>query len=215
MRPVSTFQSRGRDSGGEGPTLLEWRGPVVVAVQHERGCLDVREQVGDVDVLGEGEHGARGLRRRGLALVSDERRPGRDVGVGGRRCAGWTADGAGQIIAVMGDVAPEQDRMARFLDRAIIKLMYKPVGIIASVAGGTLASMLFARLWRALTGRGNVPEATDKAKSWADILPAAALHGIVFGVVKALVDRASAKEFERLTGRWPGKRSPAQTGTSD
>ena len=133
----------------------------------------------------------------------------------GADSACWTADGAGQIIAVMGDVAPEQDRMARFLDRAIIKLMYKPVGIIASVAGGTLASMLFARLWRALTGRGNVPEATDKAKSWADILPAAALHGIVFGVVKALVDRASAKEFERLTGRWPGKRSPAQTGTSD
>ena len=115
----------------------------------------------------------------------------------------------------MGGVAPEQDRMASFVDRAIIKLMYKPVGIIASVAGGMLASMLFGRIWRALTGKGDVPEATDKAKSWADILPAAALHGIVFGVVKALVDRAGAKEFERLTGRWPGKESPAQTGISD
>ena len=121
----------------------------------------------------------------------------------------------GQIIAVMGDVAPEQDQMAGFLDRAIMKLMYKPVGIIASVAGGMLASMLFARIWRALTGRGDVPEASDRAKSWADILPAAALHGIVFGVVKALVDRAGEKEFERLTGRWPGTESPAETGTSD
>jgi hypothetical protein len=116
----------------------------------------------------------------------------------------------------MGDVvAPEQDRMAGFLDRAIIKLMYKPVGILASVAGGLLASMVFARIWRALAGKGDVPEATDEAKSWVDILPAAALHGIVFGVVKALVDRAGAKEFERLTGRWPGKPSPAQTGISD
>ena len=115
----------------------------------------------------------------------------------------------------MGDVAAEQDRTAGFLDRSIFKLMYKPVGIIASVAGGMLASMLFARIWGALTGRGDVPEATDEAKSWADILPAAALHGIVFGVVKALVDRAGAKEFKRLTGRWPGKRSPAQTGIRD
>ena len=41
--------------------------------------------------------------------------------------------------------------MAGFFDRTIIKLMYKPIGIIASVAGGLLASMLFGRIWRALT----------------------------------------------------------------
>ncbi len=139
---------------------------------------------------------------------------------GTRRCAAWCgrragrADRAGQIIAVMTDVAPEQDQMAGFFDRTIIKLMYKPVGIIAGVAGGLLASMLFGRIWRTLTGKGDVPEVTDKAKGWADILPAAALHGIVFGVVKALVDRAGAKEFERLTGRWPGKETPAETGIS-
>ena len=111
----------------------------------------------------------------------------------------------------MSDSAPEQDRTARFVDRAIIKLMYKPVGMIASVVGGMLASMVFARIWRAVAGKGDAPDATDKAKSWADILPAAALHGMVFAVVKALVDRASAKEFERLTGRWPGKRQRAET----
>jgi hypothetical protein len=102
--------------------------------------------------------------------------------------------------------------MAGFVDRTVIKLMYKPVGIIASVAGGMLASMLFARIWRALTGKGDVPETMDETKSWVDVVPAAALHGIVFGVVKALVDRAGAKEFERLTGRWPGTRSPAPNG---
>lgn len=92
------------------------------------------------------------------------------------------------------------------MDRAIVKLVYKPVGMIASVVGGMLASMVFARIWRALAGKGDVPDVTDEAKSWADILPAAALHGMIFAVVKALVDRATAKEFERLTGRWPGKR---------
>jgi Protein of unknown function (DUF4235) len=111
----------------------------------------------------------------------------------------------------MSDPTPEQDQIARFLDRAIIKLMYKPVGTVASVVGGMLASMVFARIWRAVAGKGEVPDATDKAKSWADILPAAALQGMVFAVVKALVDRTSAKEFERLTGRWPGKRTRAET----
>jgi hypothetical protein len=111
----------------------------------------------------------------------------------------------------MSDAAPEQDRTARFVDRAIIKLMYKPVGMLASIVGGMLASMAFARIWRAVAGKGDVPDATDKARSWADILSAAALHGMVFAVVKALVDRVSAKEFERLTGRWPGKRHHAET----
>jgi hypothetical protein len=93
--------------------------------------------------------------------------------------------------------------MAAFLDREAIKVMYKPIAMIASIVGGMLASMLFTRLWRALSGADDVPGATDEVKGWVDILPAAALHGIVFGVVKALVDRAGAKEFKRLTGRWP------------
>ena len=76
-------QSRARDSGGERPSLLERCRPVMVAMQHEGGGLDVREQVGDVDVVGEGEHCARDLRRRGLTLVPGERRPGRGIGVGG------------------------------------------------------------------------------------------------------------------------------------
>ena len=103
----------------------------------------------------------------------------------------------------------EQDRLARFLDRAIIKITYKPVGVIASVAAGLLASAIFGRLWRAVAGEKHAPEATDQAKSWADILPAAALHGLVYATVKALVSRASAEGFERVTGRWPGKRSRA------
>jgi hypothetical protein len=87
--------------------------------------------------------------------------------------------------------------------------MYKPIALVTSVVGGLLASMAFARLWRAIAGRGSkAPEATDEAQSWADILPAAALHGIVFGVVKALVDRLGAKQFERATGIWPGKQRP-------
>ncbi|HEY7173842.1 MAG TPA: DUF4235 domain-containing protein [Micromonosporaceae bacterium] len=110
----------------------------------------------------------------------------------------------------MGNSAHGQDRLAIFLDRATTKLMYKPVAVAASLVGGMLASAVFGRIWRALVGKDDVPGATDQATTWADILPAAALHGLVFGLVKALVDRAGAQEFQRLTGRWPGKRRPAE-----
>jgi hypothetical protein len=86
----------------------------------------------------------------------------------------------------MSDVAPEEeeeeeeDQVAGFLDREAIKLMYKPVAVIASVVGGLLASRAFARIWRALAGKRDVPDPTDEAESWAAILRAAALHGVVF-----------------------------------
>jgi hypothetical protein len=36
------------------------------------------------------------------------------------------------------------------------------------------------------------------------VITAAALQGALFGVVKAMFDRAGAKGFERVTGTWPG-----------
>jgi hypothetical protein len=105
----------------------------------------------------------------------------------------------------MSGLSSDEGEVHGIWDRVAVNFMYKPIGLIASVVGGLLASMAFARLWRAIGGKGKAPEATDEAQSWADILPAAALHGIVFGVVKALVDRAGAKQFERMTGIWPGK----------
>ena len=111
----------------------------------------------------------------------------------------------------MSEVAAQENRLGTFVDRVTLKLMYKPFAMIISLLGGMLASMLFTRVWRALSGTHDAPEATDDAVTWADIVPAAALHGLVFGVVKALVDRAGAKEFQRMTGRWPGKRPRART----
>jgi hypothetical protein len=91
------------------------------------------------------------------------------------------------------------------LDRITLRLMYRPIGMIGGVVGGLLASMALGRLWRTIAGKGDVPEVMDKARSWPEILLAAALHGIVFGVVKAVIDRLNAKQFERKTGFWPGK----------
>jgi Protein of unknown function (DUF4235) len=83
------------------------------------------------------------------------------------------------------------------------KLLYKPLGLMVSVAGGILAGVAFKQVWK-LIGHDEPPHATDRERSWAEVLPAAALQGAVFGIVKAAVDRAAASGVERATGTWPG-----------
>ena len=70
--------------------------------------------------------------------------------------------------------------------------------------GGLLAGALFKQVWRAVAGEDDSPDAKDRDRGWAEIVGAAAIEGAVFGTVKAVVDRAGAKGFERATGVWPG-----------
>lgn len=89
----------------------------------------------------------------------------------------------------------------------MIKAAYKPFGLIVSVLGGVLASALFSRVWRAVAGEEDSPDAKDQDRGWTEILTAAALQGALFGGVKAAMDRAGATGFARATGTWPGRTS--------
>lgn len=83
------------------------------------------------------------------------------------------------------------------------KVAYKPVGMLLSVAAGAVSGMVYHQLWRAF-GHGDAPQPTDQDRGWGEVLAAAALHGVVFAVVKAAVDRGGAQAVRRLTGSWPG-----------
>jgi hypothetical protein len=84
------------------------------------------------------------------------------------------------------------------------KLLYKPLGLSVSVVGGLLAGALFKQLWSVVTHQDDAPKATQRDRQWKEVLGAAALEGAIFGLVKAALDRAGAKGFERATGAWPG-----------
>ena len=86
----------------------------------------------------------------------------------------------------------------------IAKVLYKPLALFVSVLGGLLAGFVFNQIWKLVANGDDAPEPTDRERSWAEVLPAAALQGAVFGVVKAAVDRAGARGIERATGTWPG-----------
>jgi hypothetical protein len=86
----------------------------------------------------------------------------------------------------------------------ITALLYKPVGLIVSVLGGILAGAVFKQVWKLVAGEEDAPKPTDPDYGWREILPAAALNGAIFGLVKATVDRGGAEGVRKLTGSWPG-----------
>jgi hypothetical protein len=85
----------------------------------------------------------------------------------------------------------------------LVKIIYKPLGLFVSILGGIAAGAAFKRIWKLVAHTEEAPKATDRHRTWAEVLPAAALQGAVFGFVKAAMDRASARGFERATGAWP------------
>jgi hypothetical protein len=92
----------------------------------------------------------------------------------------------------------------------MIKMSYKVTSVLATMAGGMLASAIFKRLWKLAADEDQAPEATDAAKGWPEILAAAALQGAIFAVVRALVERLAAEGTRSLTGTWPGEDSSAK-----
>jgi hypothetical protein len=73
-----------------------------------------------------------------------------------------------------------------------------------------LLGQLFKGVWRALGGDREAPSAKDRDRTWREVIAAAVIQGAVFGGVKALIDRAGATGFARLTGVWPGKTKTKQ-----
>jgi membrane-associated protease RseP (regulator of RpoE activity) len=86
-----------------------------------------------------------------------------------------------------------------------VKLLYKPVGLVAGILAGMVAGVVFKRAWSLVGGDEGKPNPTDKERGWVEVVSAAALQGAVLGGVKAAVDRASAQGYEAVTGVWPGK----------
>jgi predicted metal-dependent enzyme (double-stranded beta helix superfamily) len=86
----------------------------------------------------------------------------------------------------------------------VAKVIYKPLGLLFGILGGIVAGAVFKRVWRAVANEDDAPNATDRDKGWGEVVTAAAAQGAIFAGVKAVVDRAGATAFARVTGIWPG-----------
>jgi hypothetical protein len=92
----------------------------------------------------------------------------------------------------------------RWREASMLKLLYKPVAIVAGIVGGLLSGLIFNRVWK-LVGRGSdVPAPLDSERGWGEILLAAGLQGAIYALVKTAVDRGAAEWTRKKTGIWPG-----------
>jgi hypothetical protein len=69
-----------------------------------------------------------------------------------------------------------------------------------SVAGGLLAGKVFTEVWQRFS-RSNQepPEPEDLSRSTREAMIAAAIQGLIVGVIRAGLARAQAKGFQALT----------------
>jgi hypothetical protein len=85
-----------------------------------------------------------------------------------------------------------------------VKFLYKPFGLIFGVLGGLIGGAIFKQVWKLIADEEDAPKAKESEYGWGEVLPAAALQGAIFALVKAAIDRSGARGFEKLTGVWPG-----------
>ena len=88
-----------------------------------------------------------------------------------------------------------------------VKILYRPFALVLGTAGGLVAARTFREIWVRATPhhRTSAPTALESQYNARQGLVAAAVQGAVFGVVKAGIDRAGARAFQRWTGEWPGE----------
>lgn len=86
------------------------------------------------------------------------------------------------------------------------KILYRPVGIVSSIIGGLIASMLFKQVWKRVGSddKADPPGPLQSEYGFKEIVLAAVLQGAIYAGVKTVINRQGAKAFERATGEWPG-----------
>jgi hypothetical protein len=84
------------------------------------------------------------------------------------------------------------------------KALYMPLSLATSVAGGLLAGAVFSHIWKRFSDDDQAPpDPKDLSNSTRAALVGAGLQGLIFGVVKAAVDRAGARGYQAVTHESP------------
>jgi hypothetical protein len=85
-----------------------------------------------------------------------------------------------------------------------MKLLYKPLGIIAGVIAARLGRSVFRSAWAKIDG-APPPKPLAGDASLGKTVGARALEGAVVAASAAAVDGVFARMFHHLVGAWPDK----------
>jgi hypothetical protein len=87
------------------------------------------------------------------------------------------------------------------------KIIFPPIGIIAGLASGLVASRVFELIWQMIDDE-DAPEPKHKEVPIAKTVIALVIQGAIFKLVRGLVDHQVRRGFERWSGVWPGEERP-------
>ena len=79
------------------------------------------------------------------------------------------------------------------------KTIYKPLSIASSVLGGLIAGKIFTEIWQRMNPDDEEPDPKDLDRSMREVFIAAAIQGLIVGVVRAVLARGQAKGFAAIT----------------
>jgi hypothetical protein len=85
-----------------------------------------------------------------------------------------------------------------------MNLFFRPIGIIAGILAGILARKLFDQSWRLIDSQ-QPPDPDEHHVPMGKLIVSLAMQGMIFSVVRGLVDHYSRVAFFRYTGAWPGE----------
>ena len=83
-------------------------------------------------------------------------------------------------------------------------LAYRPFGLAAGILAGLVSGAVFKQIWKRVADEDDAPGALQSEYRMREVVLAAAIQGALFGAAKAAIDRAGARGFTKLTGKWPG-----------
>ena len=86
-------------------------------------------------------------------------------------------------------------------------LIYRPFGILLGIVAALIGKRVFNFAWAKIDDE-DPPKATTQETTWRRLLAAAAVQGVIFKVVRVIVDRYGAIAWCHLTGHWPGEKRP-------
>ena len=101
--------------------------------------------------------------------------------------------------------AGSPDEITQLWEPAMSKLsrnLYIPLSTAASIGGGLLAGKIFSTVWQQIDDN-DPPDPQDLEQPMTSALVAAALQGVVWGVVRAVVQRAGAHSYQAITAERP------------
>ncbi len=87
------------------------------------------------------------------------------------------------------------------------KLLFLPISMGSGLVAGMLSKKLFGAIWGVIDDQ-EPPQAEHREVDYVKLVAALAIEGLVFSLVRGLVDHGSRQGYARLTGSWPGEEEP-------